>query len=223
MKIEDIDKIIHALPYNETIISDEEGCDYAVMLPIVEKDGKLHVLFEKRSEHVSQPGEICFPGGRQDDKDEVFSETAIRETCEELGFLKSDMTLLGKLGVLATHHRRMIHCYVGFMRWEDVKDRRYNRKEVAELILMELEHLMKAEPKTYKILVKAQAYEEDEQGNIIHLFPARELGIPSYYHDEWDMGYRKIISYNLENIHIWGITGYILRHFIKTVSKNNSD
>jgi len=37
---------------------------YSVLIPLVEREGKMHVLLEKRAAHISQPGEICFPGGR---------------------------------------------------------------------------------------------------------------------------------------------------------------
>ena len=37
---------------------------YSVLIPLVEREGKMHVLLEKRAAHISQPGEICFPGGQ---------------------------------------------------------------------------------------------------------------------------------------------------------------
>ena len=38
---------------------------YSVLLPLVEKDGGLHVLYELRSPALKvQPGEVSFPGGR---------------------------------------------------------------------------------------------------------------------------------------------------------------
>ena len=44
-----------------------------------------------RSEHISQPGEISFPGGRVEDG-ETFQEAAIRETCEELNLVPIKLT-----------------------------------------------------------------------------------------------------------------------------------
>ncbi|MBQ2617853.1 MAG: CoA pyrophosphatase, partial [Oscillospiraceae bacterium] len=35
----------------------------AVLVPLLERDGALHVLFEQRDAHIMQGGEICFPGG----------------------------------------------------------------------------------------------------------------------------------------------------------------
>ena len=36
----------------------------AVLIPLLEQDGEVSVLFERRSPDVRQGGEICFPGGR---------------------------------------------------------------------------------------------------------------------------------------------------------------
>ena len=33
-----------------------------VLIPFVERDGRLCLLFELRSAGISQPGEVCFPG-----------------------------------------------------------------------------------------------------------------------------------------------------------------
>ncbi len=61
-----------------------------------ENDG-YHILFEVRSNKLSQqPGEICFPGGRRE-HDETSMETSIRETCEELLISESNIKLYGPL------------------------------------------------------------------------------------------------------------------------------
>lgn len=52
---------------------------------------RLHVLLTKRPMHLtSHPGEVCFPGGRQDAIDDGNDiETALRETWEEIGLDRS--------------------------------------------------------------------------------------------------------------------------------------
>ena len=65
-------------------IEQEKDKVSAVMIPLIKKNDGYHILFEVRSNKLSQqPGEICFPGGRRE-HDETSMETSIRETCEEL-------------------------------------------------------------------------------------------------------------------------------------------
>lgn len=64
----------------------------AVLLPLLNIQDETHVLFEVRSMQMrSQPGDICFPGGRIDKTDKSPKETAIRETMEELGISASNI------------------------------------------------------------------------------------------------------------------------------------
>lgn len=65
-------------------IEQEKDKVSAVMIPLIKKNDGYHILFEVRSNKLSQqPGEICFPGGRRE-HDETSMEASIRETCEEL-------------------------------------------------------------------------------------------------------------------------------------------
>jgi len=68
--------------YVPKIIGAEKG-EYAVLIPLMEKEDGF--LLEKRGALVPQPGEISFPGGRMEEFDQGAAETAVRETCEELG------------------------------------------------------------------------------------------------------------------------------------------
>ena len=48
--------------YDATIYGERKKS--AVLLPLIEVDGEVHVLYEVRSQHVSQAGDSSFPGGR---------------------------------------------------------------------------------------------------------------------------------------------------------------
>ncbi|MFL6557138.1 MAG: NUDIX hydrolase, partial [Bacillus sp. (in: firmicutes)] len=75
------------------ILGSEQFSKYAVMVPIIEKVDGIHVLLEVRSlELRRQPGEICFPGGRIDSQDSDEKAAAIRETIEELGINKEQIS-----------------------------------------------------------------------------------------------------------------------------------
>ena len=69
--------------------------DYAVLVPFVTTEEGKALLLEVRSQLVKQPGEICFPGGRVEDG-ETPVETAVRETCEELGLKPEDIEVISE-------------------------------------------------------------------------------------------------------------------------------
>ena len=69
----------------------------AVLLPLFLKDGEVHLLFTKRTPHLTHhSGEISFPGGRCEEYDQDSAATALRETWEEIGILPADVNLLAK-------------------------------------------------------------------------------------------------------------------------------
>jgi 8-oxo-dGTP pyrophosphatase MutT (NUDIX family) len=70
----------------------------AVLVPIFEKDGEINILFTKRSEKLAQhKGQISFPGGVRNEADTTLLDTALRESCEEIGLDPADAELLGEL------------------------------------------------------------------------------------------------------------------------------
>ena len=101
-----------------------------------------------RSEHISQPGEISFPGGRVEDG-ETFQEAAIRETCEELNLVPNQIDIWGEIGYLI-HQGRTIHCFVGKIKienWEYI----HPNEEVYRLFTVEVDTLLTKEPIYYTV------------------------------------------------------------------------
>ncbi len=80
----------------------------AVLAPLFKKNGRCHVLLTKRSTHVEHhKGEISFPGGKLDACDKNLLTCALRETTEEIGVQRKDVTVLGELDdfyTVATHY-----------------------------------------------------------------------------------------------------------------------
>ena len=63
----------------------------SVLIPIFETERGYELLFCKRSMTLRrQPGDVCFPGGSREG-DESAIETALRETCEEIGIEKKNI------------------------------------------------------------------------------------------------------------------------------------
>lgn len=65
----------------------------AVLILIIEKDGKEVVLLTKRNSKMrSHPGQICFPGGKFDESmDNNIIDTALREAREEIGLIECEV------------------------------------------------------------------------------------------------------------------------------------
>lgn len=86
----------------------------AVCLLIYPKDGEYCILLNKRSEQVEHhKGEISLPGGARDREDRDSLDTALRETEEEMGIRREDVTILGELDEVATRSRFKMQVYVG--------------------------------------------------------------------------------------------------------------
>ena len=80
-----------------------ERTDAAVLVPIVERDEGLTVLLTQRTDHLrSHAGHVAFPGGRVDAADADAIDTALRETEEEVGIARSQVSVIGTLPVYRT-------------------------------------------------------------------------------------------------------------------------
>jgi 8-oxo-dGTP pyrophosphatase MutT (NUDIX family) len=72
--------------------------DAAVLVPLYVAGGELHAVFTRRREDLRRhPGEISFPGGRQDDDETDLRLTALREAEEEIGLPARAVELVGAL------------------------------------------------------------------------------------------------------------------------------
>lgn len=70
----------------------------SVLIPLVLRGDDITVLLTQRSERLSQhPGQISFPGGRAEPKDETPIATALREAEEEVGLSSEFVQVLGTL------------------------------------------------------------------------------------------------------------------------------
>ncbi len=74
----------------------------AVLIALFDGDQGAEVLLTRRAWHLrSHKGEVCFPGGRQDDG-ETPVQAALREAHEEVLLDPSHVTVVGELDHLAT-------------------------------------------------------------------------------------------------------------------------
>jgi len=69
-----------------------------VLVPFHHVDGELRVILTKRSSALKHhPGQIAFPGGKQDEGDADVTAAALRESEEEIGLPRNSVDILGQL------------------------------------------------------------------------------------------------------------------------------
>ncbi|SLN41604.1 putative NUDIX hydrolase [Roseovarius albus] len=70
----------------------------AVLVPIYFRDGQARLILTKRSSALKHhPGQISFPGGKQDSEDKDLIATGLREASEEIGLNPVSVDVLGCL------------------------------------------------------------------------------------------------------------------------------
>ncbi len=202
------------LEYIRKIIKNREkgsvgNCSFfSVMIPLVEIEGEIHVLYQIRAKTLKrQPGEISFPGGKVE-AEESPRETAIRETCEELCIEEGDIELLAEFDTLYGSTNFVMYSFVGIISEETYKNMKPSTDEVDEVFLVSLEYLMNNEPALYDFEVFSRPVTDK-----IH----HHKGINTGY--SWGKAFNETPVYPIGDTPIWGITGRVTREFIKVIKK----
>ena len=205
-EIMELEKVLTKLKHHTPkILGSERFSKYAVMLPLLRKEDGIHVLFEVRSlELRRQPGEICFPGGRIESQDLDEKDAAIRETVEELGINKEDISGVYPLDYMISPFGMILYPYVGYINRHDAI--RPNPGEVGEIFTVPLSFFVENNPEIYRVHFKA----EPEESFPYDLIPGGEnynwqaKGLDEYF-------------YRYGGRVIWGLTARILVHFIEII------
>ena len=89
----------------------------AVLVPVIERQQGLTVLFTQRTAHLSDhAGQVSFPGGRCEEGDQAPVHTALRETQEEIGLDPALVEVLGLLPEYRTGTGYSVTPVVGLVR-----------------------------------------------------------------------------------------------------------
>lgn len=179
--------------------------EYAVLIPLVEKEGDLYLLFETRAETLvgHQPGEVCFPGGRRE-RGETPETTAKRETFEELGIPMECIEILAPLDLVQDISDRVVYPFLGKIEWSVVENMKISADEVKNAFLVPLQFLMDYPEEVHRYPIRAQVDES---------FPYERVGFPSGY--TFRYGWMEIPVYDYEGHIIWGMTGRMVRWFVR--------
>ena len=178
---------------------------YSVMIPIIEIDAKLHILFEKRSENlINQPNEICFPGGCIE-KGETPMEAAIRETTEELCIEKSEIEIYSEMPLLVAPFGTILHSFVGKI---SSFPKNHSKDEVSEIFTIPLKFFMDTPPEKHEINVKITPDD---------LFPYHYIEKGASY--KWGKGKYTVNFYFYGEKIVWGMTAKLLLELVNELKK----
>lgn len=123
-------------------INDAARVPAAVLIPIYKNEGQCHIVFIKRTETVKDhKGQISFPGGAREDGDRSLLDTALRESCEEIGLRPADAEILGEMDdEVTTTSNYLVTPFVAAIPWPY----RFvsNGNEVAEIIQVPIPALL---------------------------------------------------------------------------------
>lgn len=142
----------HHLPSTDGYVGRPPQTDYphlqcaAALIPLTYYQDEWHLLFTRRAESLNDhSGQVSFPGGRCDAEDKSPEETALREAFEEVGLLKKDIALLGRMRDVMTVTNFAITPVVGVFPFP--YSFRVSTVEVERVFTMPLNWL--ANPKNY--------------------------------------------------------------------------
>ncbi|MDN7245405.1 CoA pyrophosphatase [Planococcus shenhongbingii] len=187
------------------VLGSRDFAKFAILLPLIEKDGEIHVLFEKRAETLrKQPGEVCFPGGRIDPQDKSPESAALRETDEELGISEDEISAVFPLDYMVSPFGMIIYAFAGFI--NAAAEFKPNPAEVGELFSVPLSFFLENPPRVYQINFDVQPEESFPYDLIVggRDYSWRTRNLEEYF-------------YLYEDKVIWGLTARILSHFIDII------
>lgn len=176
---------------------------FSVLVPIVEKDGELSLLFEVRSKNLkADPGEVCFPGGHVEEGEDP-GKAALRETFEEIGIPEEAVEMIGPGDILYGYANYTLYTYMGVVKYEDYLNARLAYDEVEEIFLVPLKKFRENQPEIYSEKTYAQVHED---------FPHEKVGIDKAY--SWRTGIWHIPIYDIDGRIIWGLTARITQNLV---------
>ena len=114
----------------------------AVLALLFPKNNEPHLLLTLRNSYKGvHSQQVSFPGGKREDTDTSFEQTALRETQEEVGISPKSIQIIGKLTeVYIPPSRFLVHPFVGISQAQPTY--KPDATEVAEIIECSISQLL---------------------------------------------------------------------------------
>ncbi|MCH8905906.1 MAG: CoA pyrophosphatase [Candidatus Heimdallarchaeota archaeon] len=112
-----------------------------VLIPLFQHQGEPHLILTLRSKKLNHhAGQISFPGGKIDASDSSIEDTVLRETEEEIGIGRSNITIINKFHDFSTPWFKCVTPIFGTLN----KNRDYtiSQDEIDEIIEVPLKDLL---------------------------------------------------------------------------------
>lgn len=188
--------------YQRYILSWSEYTLSSVLVPLVEIDGELNVVFQVRSHKLkTQPCEISFPGGKIEKDDPSPLNTALRETYEEFGLTEDKVDIVTELDVLVSPFGVIIHSFLGKI--SSLNDISINKDEVDSFFTVPISFLVNYTPEQH-INSLIPKFDENFPFNLI----------PNGKDYKFRKAKYKTYFYKYEDKVIWGMTATILENLV---------
>ena len=176
----------------------------AVLVPLVEREDGVHLLYEVRAAALrQQPREVCFPGGVMEPGESAV-DCALRETQEELGIPTQSIRVLGALDFICHRSGFALYPILAQVEAQALADMTLNAAEVDEVFTIPLSALLEMTPEQYRYDLVPVLPKD---------FPYAALNITPDY--PWRAGVESGPSYPWQGKAVWGLTGRITRHVLE--------
>lgn len=206
LNLEEVHSIDEIFAKHQTHAADKRRF-FSCMLPLIDIDGKDHLVLEVRNQGViHQRGEICFPGGEMYD-DEAPGACAMREVCEELGLRRDAVHVINQMDTY--HGLQGMKVYSFVCRLDSVAFDP-DPRAVDEVLTIPVEFFLNTDPEMHHLDV----IQRQKAGDSLDEAIAATL----------TEGNRDVPVYRYGDRTIWGLTAMLLFDFstiLRDALKNN--
>ncbi|MGB5823938.1 MAG: CoA pyrophosphatase [Proteocatella sp.] len=193
--------------YQRYILSSKDYMISSVLIPLVEIEEELNIVFQVRSSTLNtQPNEVSFPGGKLEESDKSPLETALRETNEEFGLSNDKIDIVSELDLLVSPFGVIIHSFLGKI--SSIADITINSDEVDSFFTVPISFLVNYTPEEH-VNSLIPNFDENFPFNLI----------PNGKDYKFRNAKHKTYFYRYKDKVIWGMTAVILENFISKLNQ----